>query len=96
MEFKVIKGSIDIIHKYKPIIIFEQHIDTDNYMELSSFLLNKGYQIFMINEILEGCNPDCRNFIAYNPDTSVIIKKDIKDIRSLLPVELAKLLVRIL
>jgi FkbM family methyltransferase len=65
MEFRVIKGSNDIIDKFRPIITFEQHLEIDNYIELSTYLTNKQYIVFMINEVLPGCRPDCRNFIAF-------------------------------
>ena len=65
MEFKVILGSDVIINKFRPIITFEQHLEFDNYQELSKYMINKDYKVFMINEILPGCRLDCRNFIAF-------------------------------
>lgn len=73
MEYLVLKGSSQLINKLKPIITFEQHLNTDNYMETSTFLLNKDYSVFLINEQLLGCREDCRNFIAF-PNTSFNIK----------------------
>lgn len=67
MEFKVIKGSENIINKFRPFITFEQHLEIDNYIELSKHLEDKKYKVFMITEVLPGCRPDCRNFIAF-PD----------------------------
>ena len=64
MEYKVIEGATQLIETYKPIIIFEQHLDSDDYMGLSTFLVNKNYKIYLIKENLEGCLPDCCNFIA--------------------------------
>lgn len=75
-EFSVIKGSEKIINKYNPIITFEQHINVDDYMGLSRYIYKWGYNIYLINEILPGCYPDCRNFIAF-PKTLNI---DINDI----------------
>lgn len=75
MEFLIIKGADKIINMYNPIITFEQHLDLDNYMDLSNHLITKGYNVFLINEILPGCRYDCRNFIAFPSkiDTEFII-----------------------
>ena len=67
-EFKVIKGSINIIDKFKPIIAFEQHLNTDNYKELCSYLKNKNYDVYLIDEILPSNKKDSRNFIAFPKD----------------------------
>jgi len=75
MEFTVIKGSIKIIEKYKPIITFEQHLNSDDYKGLSNFLIEKDYEICMINESLPGCYPDCRNFIAIPKDQKYVFDK---------------------
>ena len=64
-EFKVIKGCDRIIEHFHPIITFEQHLDQEDYQQLSSYIHGKGYNIFMINEVLPGCNYDCRNLIAF-------------------------------
>lgn len=64
MEHQVIIGADNLIEDYCPIITFEQHLNTDNFSRLSKHLEYKGYYVYMINEILPGCNPDCRNFIA--------------------------------
>jgi FkbM family methyltransferase len=65
MEFQVVKGSEKIITHFQPIITFEQHLNQDDYISLSSHLKKRGYLVFLINEVLPGCNPDCRNFIAF-------------------------------
>ena len=64
MENLVINGSEDIINKYKPVISFEQHINTDDYIGLSNHLKGKGYTVYLINESFAGCRPDCRNLLA--------------------------------
>lgn len=63
-EFNVIKGSTKLIDESRPIITFEQHLTTDNYLELSSYLYDKNYDIYLINETLKGCRIDCRNILA--------------------------------
>jgi len=83
MENKVINGSYNIINIFNPIIAFEQHLNTDNYIELINILKNKNYKVFLINEILEGNREDCRNFIAfhnniYNDELINNIHKNIK------------------
>lgn len=68
MEFKVVNGMINIIDTYHPIIAFEQHLEIDNILEIITLLKNRNYIVFMINEVLPGCRPDCRNFLAL-PDS---------------------------
>lgn len=65
MEYKIINGSSNLIDECRPIISFEQHLEIDNYNMISSYLKNKNYSIFLINEILPGCRNDCRNFFAF-------------------------------
>lgn len=79
-EFKAIKGAVDIIQSYKPIITFEQHTDVDDVKGLSNFLINLDYSVYIINEILQGCSHDCRNFIAF-PNS---MKMDVTSINSAL------------
>jgi FkbM family methyltransferase len=67
MENLVIEGSKQLIDDLKPIITFEQHLDTDNYSEICN-KLHSNYTVFLINELLLGCREDCRNFIAF-PNT---------------------------
>lgn len=64
MEYRVMKGAETIINEYKPIITFEQHLEIDNYDIISNYLKNKNYKVFLINEVLPSCRPDCRNSIA--------------------------------
>lgn len=64
MENLVVNGSENIIETYKPVISFEQHINTDDYIGLSNHLKNKGYIVHLINETFEGCRVDCRNLLA--------------------------------
>ena len=64
-EFRAVKGAVDVIQTYRPIIAFEQHTNTDDVKGLSDFLTNMDYTVYIINEVLVGCNPDCRNFIAF-------------------------------
>ncbi len=69
MEYRVLKGGNNVINKYRPIITFEQHLNIDDTKIIKSFLEEKQYNIYMINEILPGCRPDCRNFLALPYDT---------------------------
>lgn len=64
MEFDVIRGAHSIISKDKPIIFYEQHIESDDYKGLAAHLNGLGYTSNIINETLVGCNPDCRNLMA--------------------------------
>ena len=65
MENRVVAGAQKLINMYKPIIAFEQHLEQDPFLELSEYIASKGYAVYLINEILPGCRPDCRNFIAF-------------------------------
>lgn len=64
-EANVINGSRHLITTFRPIIAFEQHITEDDYNKLSSHLESLNYTVYLINEILPGCNKDCRNLIAF-------------------------------
>lgn len=84
-ELKVLKGAKNIIRENHPTIIFEQHISKDNVSEMFKYLQNFGYEIYMINEVLPGCELDCRNFIAFNkmknlPDFNSLNKLDEKSV----------------
>jgi FkbM family methyltransferase len=64
-EAKVIAGAEGIIRASRPVIIFEQHISKEHVNDLLKSLADKEYDVFMINEVLPGCDLDCRNFIAF-------------------------------
>lgn len=66
LELKVLRGAETIIDKSRPVITFEQHISQEDVGIIVSFLKEKNYDIFMINEVLPGCSLDCRNFIAFD------------------------------
>jgi FkbM family methyltransferase len=63
-ELSVLKGATVIIKRNKPIILFEQHISKEDFESISIYIKKFGYRIFMINEVLPGCELDCRNFLA--------------------------------
>lgn len=64
MEWLVIRGGENMIKKYMPIISFEQHLNGDDYIGLSRYVMSMEYDVYMIDEVLNGCNIDCRNFLA--------------------------------
>ena len=66
LEWKVILGTQSIIEKSNPILVFEQHISNENPLKIITFLKSHYYEVFMINEVLPGCEKDCRNFIAFS------------------------------
>jgi len=87
-EEKAILGASRTIKQYKPVLTFEQHVKTDDYGFISSFLSKIGYDVFVINEILVGNRKDCRNFIAFNKNKDEIINKIINNLEnSLIKVE---------
>ena len=64
-ELSVLKGALSTITRDLPVISFEQHISKENLNEITSFLKSFNYRIFMVNEVLPGCELDCRNFLAF-------------------------------
>jgi FkbM family methyltransferase len=62
-EYNTLLGSIETIQKFKPIIIYEQHIITDNVLDCINLLDSLGYHQYIINE-QTGERKDCRNFLA--------------------------------
>lgn len=65
MEYKILQGSTNILKTFKPIISFEQHLELDDYSEILTYLNDNGYCVFLVDEILPGCRPDCRNSFAF-------------------------------
>lgn len=65
MEYKVIEGATNIIDLYRPLVSFEQHLEIDNYDEISNFFYTKNYTVYLIDEVLPGCRHDCRNSFAF-------------------------------
>ena len=64
-ELSVLKGAMSLITRDLPVISFEQHISKENVNGITSFLKSFNYRIFMVNEVLPGCELDCRNFLAF-------------------------------
>lgn len=66
MELDVLKGALATIGAWSPDIIFECHISSEaqQLSKISELLLKHGYLTYQINEVLNGCNLDCRNFLA--------------------------------
>lgn len=86
MEYDVLLGANELINKYNPIITYEQHIDTydkETKTKIYNYLTRKNYKIYMVNEIIEGNNKDCRNFFAFPNNFDInhinIINKNIKN-----------------
>jgi len=65
-EEKVILGAMRVIKSSRPIIIFEQHISSENARIIINLLESMKYKIFMVNEVIPGNRIDCRNFIAFD------------------------------
>jgi FkbM family methyltransferase len=80
MEYKVLLGSKKIIETYKPIITFEQHLEIDNYNLILNYLTELNYVVYLIDEVLPGCRPDCRNSIAF--PSEIINPKMVADIHA--------------
>ena len=65
LNFHAIQGAEKIINSYRPVVSFEQHITIDNYNIILSYFKNKNYRVFLVDEIMPGCWPDCRNSFAF-------------------------------
>ena len=71
MEFLILKGSINLIRKYKPVISVECH--TQKQLIQIKNLLRK-YSIYLIDEVC-GITSTCRNFIMIPPNIKLNIFK---------------------
>ena len=77
-EYNVIKGAKQLIDLYRPIITFEQHLETDDIAGICQLVKEKMYTIYLINEILPGCRPDCRNYLAFPSEMNLdFIQRDL-------------------
>lgn len=65
-EEKVLLGGRRVIHSSRPVIVFEQHISSENIAPIIKLLEDLEYTVFMINEVLPGNRLDSRNFIAFD------------------------------
>jgi FkbM family methyltransferase len=65
MEFKVLQGASHLLDTCRPIISFEQHLEIEDYSVILNYLNGKNYKVFLIDEVLPGCRPDCRNSLAF-------------------------------
>jgi len=68
-ESFVLKGALEVLNKYSPIILIEIFVDQDKIRFFENYLQPLGYNCYSIlkegiirTESLKG-NPDCRNFI---------------------------------
>jgi FkbM family methyltransferase len=63
-EHQVLRGASEILKNSQPLIVFEQHLDSDDVAGLGRFLEGFGYAVFVMDEKLTGCRADCRNLLA--------------------------------
>jgi FkbM family methyltransferase len=68
MEHKVVNGAQNLIERYRPLVVFEQHINSDDYRGLSKFFIDRNYKVFLIDE-QTGARTDCRNLLALPIET---------------------------
>jgi FkbM family methyltransferase len=73
-EFKVLSGSRKIINDCRPIIAWENHLDTDDVSGTVSFFSSYNYDSYMINEFFPHCRRTCRNFISLPKEKGIIIE----------------------
>jgi hypothetical protein len=65
MEYRVLLGSSKILELYRPVISFEQHLELEDYDIVLNYLTELNYKVYLVDEILPGCSPDCRNSFAF-------------------------------
>ena len=67
-EHNVMVGSKTIIQKFRPLIVWENHLDIDDYMNTVEMLAGLNYETFLINESFPHCRQDCRNLFSIHKD----------------------------
>lgn len=82
-EQKVLEGSIKLICINQPLIVWENHLNKDDYRKTISFLKSLGYVTYIINDDLIGCREDCTNFFSV-PKRMKRLLKSIEIINDLL------------
>lgn len=68
-EALVIRGSQTILSTFRPIVAFEQHINTDDYVGLCNWFKSQQYMCVLIDETFRGTRKDCRNLLAIPNNT---------------------------
>jgi len=76
-EFNVIKGADQLISECRPIVSFEQHLESDKYGDICEHFKQRDYMVYMIDETLPGCLTDCRNFLAVPSEKSLKFKSEV-------------------
>jgi len=71
MELNIVQGASKLIDSCRPIISFEQHLETDDVAGICDLIKQKMYNIYLIDEVLPGCKADCRNFLAFPNETNL-------------------------
>ncbi len=77
-EKKVLSGAKGLIEGSRPVVLFEQHIATEDPSEVFSLLQPHDYRLYMINEVLPDSALDCRNFIAFPAEMDVSVIAEAK------------------
>lgn len=78
MELAVLKGSRKIIEATHPTIVYEIHLADEVENNMIKVLLEEcGYTMYLINDVLPGCRPDCRNVLAVPPTVDFDIVDEI-------------------
>lgn len=71
MEYKAIRGAMNIIKRCRPVVVYEVHTTIDEDVdEIARLFIGLNYDVRMIDEVLENCQPDCRNCIAVPIETA--------------------------
>lgn len=63
-EQKVLDGSSKLLEQCQPLIVWENHLNSDDYRGTINFLSLLGYKTYLINDNMIGCRDDCTNFFS--------------------------------
>lgn len=74
-EHSIIQGSLELLRKERPLLVWENHLDTDNYQETVQLLNTLDYDTYVINEYFPHCRSSCRNFISFPTSEDTRIAK---------------------
>lgn len=77
-EKKVLSGAKKIVENARPVVLFEQHIGTEDPFDVFALLEPHNYRLYMINEVLPDSALDCRNFIAFPAEMDVSLVAEAK------------------
>jgi hypothetical protein len=78
-EFAVLRGAEGILRASNPLVLFEGHLrDHQQIVDTCAYLEEFGYSTFMLNEVLPGCDLDCRNFLSVPTNLVAVVQSAVE------------------